>query len=213
MTEIKQGETQQEFFPGFPKAGKGAGRPLYESKLQRPILITTSIEQVILAGILLILIACFVFFLGVVRGKALGAAKQQVVSVMDRKTMASKIEPASVPALLPSRSITAAGDHPRTAILVQAASSGLRHVGRDSGMSRALQDPNKPYTIQLVTYKKQDLAEKETANLRRSGYFSLIVPNGEFFEVRAGQYASKEEAKKDLKFFTSRYPGCYLRRR
>lgn len=178
MTEFKQGETQQEFFPGFSKAGKGAGRPVYESKLQKPILITTSIEQIILTGILLILVACFVFFLGVVRGKALGAGKQEALVVMDRSHVAPKIEPVNVS---------------RTTILVQ--------------------DPDKPYTIQLVTYKKQDLAEKEAANLRRSGYFSLIVPNGEFFEVRAGQYASKEEAKKDLKFFTSRYPGCYLRRR
>ena len=175
MTDAKQGETQQEFFDNFSKTGKGPERPPYDPKFQKPILVTTSLEQIILAGILLILAACFVFFLGVLRGK-----------VISGKTVE-----------LPNAPV--AGSH-----VVVGVSPAVVVVSNNSV---------KPYTIQLATYKGRDMAEKEAADLRRGGYSSLIVPNGSFFEVRVGEYANKEEAKKDLKFFASRYSGCYLRRR
>lgn len=74
-------------------------------------------------------------------------------------------------------------------------------------------DPNKPYTIQLVTYKKKEIAENETALLRRQGFFSAIIPSGEYYQVCVGQYADKAEAARDLKTFSARYRDCYLRRR
>lgn len=181
MTDVKQGETQQEFFDNFSKTGKSPERPSYDPKFQKPILVTTSLEQIILASILLILAACFVFFLGVIRGKAING-----------KTVELPIAPVARPHTVAGASPALVSNRPAVA------------VSKNSV---------KPYTIQLATYKRRDMAEKEAADLRRGGYFSLIVPNGGFFEVRAGEYANKEEAKKDLKFFASRYSGCYLRRR
>ena len=70
MTDIKQSETQQDFF-NFSKPGKGPELPTYEPKFQKPILVTTSLEQIILVGILLILAAFFVFFFGGLSGKGL----------------------------------------------------------------------------------------------------------------------------------------------
>lgn len=74
-------------------------------------------------------------------------------------------------------------------------------------------DPSKPYTIQLVTYKRQDLAEQDVAYLRSKGYYATIIPSGDYFQVCAGQYASKEEAKLDIKRFQARYKDVFLRRR
>ncbi len=188
MTDIKQAETQQEFFGNFSKTGKGVERPLYDPKFQKPILVTTSLEQIILVGILLILAACFVFFLGVLRGKVISG---KTVELPSAPVARSNTVPGVSPVLVANRPVVAVSNNSATVVI---------------------QVSGKPYTIQLATYKRRDWAEKEAAILRRGGYFSLIVPNGDFFEVRVGQYANKEEAKKDLKFFASRYSGCYLRR-
>src|SRR3989338_292738 len=182
MTDIKQSETQQDFF-NFSKPGKGPELPTYEPKFQKPILVTTSLEQIILVGILLILAACFVFFLGGLRGKAISGKAAEVPTVSSSVAGPNAVAAVS-PVLASNRPIVAVGNSVAAAVP---------------------QDAGKPYTIQLATYKRRDWAEKEGAALRRSGYFSLIVPNGNYFEVRAGQYANKEEAKKDLKFFASRY--------
>ncbi len=190
MTDIKSSETQQDFF-NFSKPGKGPEIPSYNPGFQKPILVTTSLEQIILAGILLILAACFVFFLGVLRGKAISgkAVEFPGVSSAVRPTAAAGVSPAAPVSIRPAVAVN------------------------NSSAAVLPQETGKPYTIQLATYKRRDWAETEAATLRRSGYVSLIVPNGDFFEVRVGQYANKEEAKKDLKFFASRYSGCYLRRR
>ncbi len=192
MRDAEQGETQQEFFDNFSKTGKALKRSPYDPKFQKPMLVTTSLEQIILAGILLILAACFVFFLGMLRGKAIAPAA--------RPHTVAEVSPALV------------SNRPAAAVTQE--STGRSAAPADVPRAGARgQETGKPYTIQLATYKRRDMAEKEAADLRRGGYSSLIVPNGGFFEVRAGEYANKEEAKKDLKFFASRYSGCYLRRR
>ena len=71
---------------------------------------------------------------------------------------------------------------------------------------------NKPYTIQLVTYKRQSLADEDVSKLKRQGHTAFIIPSGDYFQVCAGQYTNKEEAKKDLATFSIRYKDCFLRR-
>src|SRR3989338_7078048 len=71
MTEINQEEMQQELFIEFADAAKKPERFIPQNKVNQPILLNTSVEQLILIGITMILVCCFVFFLGVLRGKSL----------------------------------------------------------------------------------------------------------------------------------------------
>ncbi len=190
MVETKQEETQQEFFKEFSGEAKRVERFVSLQRTQKPILLNTSIEQVILAGIVLILAACLVFFLGVVRGRHLSASEPV-------KTL--KVSP-----LVRT---------PQTAVLARAVPANPERLPmKPPPVSAAPQNLDKPYTIQLVTYKKKDLAEREMASLRRSGLSSMIIPSGDYYQVCAGRYSNKEEAKKDLQFFAAKYKGCYLRR-
>ena len=83
MTDIKQGETQKEFFGEFSGEPQRVERFPSIQKTQKPILLNTSAEQVLLAGIVLILALCFTFFLGVLRGRALQTEPVHV----DRKSV------------------------------------------------------------------------------------------------------------------------------
>ena len=70
----------------------------------------------------------------------------------------------------------------------------------------------KPYTVQLVTYRKREYAEAELNTVRKMGFSGYVVQKGEYFLVYAGQYASKEEAKKDLNVFHPKYKDSFLTR-
>lgn len=72
---------------------------------------------------------------------------------------------------------------------------------------------NKPYTIQLVTYIKKDLAQKEITILKNEGYNVFVVPSGDFFQVCVGLYGTKENALKDWNKLRKRYKDCYIRKR
>jgi hypothetical protein len=194
MADSRPQETQQELFGDFSTESKKGERFPTLAKSQKPILFSTSAEQVILAAILLILAGCFVFFLGVVRGRSLASPVPGVrqAPVVQR------------PQVAPQGVVRVT----RVAVQPGAAKAAAAPAVRTPEANAA-----KPYTIQLVTYKKQDLAEKEVAGLRRSGFYAFVIPSGDYFQVCVGQYAGMEDAKKDLRAFGARYKDRFLRRR
>lgn len=206
MPEIKSQENQQELFPVFSSSLEKPERLPGIQKTSRPILISTNLEQMLIAGILLILLACFVFFMGVLRGKAIAVelaappAASQAMPVTSRALMAPSrlvmTASAPVPGVKKTERVFTSETAPEPVLPPLAG-----------------QDLSKPYTIQLVTYKKKEFADQEVAALRHTGRYAWAVTSGDYFEVRVGQYLNKAAAKKDLKFFSSKYKGCFLRRR
>lgn len=72
----------------------------------------------------------------------------------------------------------------------------------------------KPYTIQVIAFKKgQELrAEKELDRLKKDGYEAFTISSGEWIQICAGRYSSKEDTKKDCDSLRARYPTCYVRK-
>ncbi len=188
MTELKQEENQKEFFEEFSGETKRAERFPSIAKTQKPILISASAEHLVFAGILAVLVSCFMFFLGVMRGRNL--VDQPVLST----TFKSNVKP----------SLTASP--PAAPAAFAAAKQPTVEAPLKSNLA-------KPYTIVLVTYKKQSLAEKEVAALKKRGQPAFISTSSDYFLVSTGQYANISDAKKDLIFFNSKYKGCFLKRR
>ncbi len=194
MTEIQQEEKQQELFLEFSGSSKRPQHFPSLAKTHKPILLSTTIEQVILVGIGLILVGCFVFFLGVLRGKSLSMRASQfpaqkrvpVAAMTVQKTAASPIV-----VMKPEARAVAANNH----------------------RQEQVQDLNKPYTIEVIRYRKQAQAEKEAVMLRRSGFYTTIIAGNGYYAVCVGQYATKDAAKKDLKIFSAKYKDSFLRRR
>ena len=176
-------EAQQELFEEFSTAPPKPERFPSIAKTQKPILISTTLEQILMAGIVFVLVLCGVFYLGMLRGKSL-------------------THPSFTPGArtLPMRPTTAPLGAP--ALPVQTKPSPPTVLAS-----------NKPYTIQVVTHRKQEFADQEVAKLKRMGYVSFIIPRGEYFQVCAGQYTTKDEARRDLASFSSKYKDCFLRPR
>ncbi len=208
MKDIHQEEKQPEFFNEFSRAEKKPERFPSLNKAQKPILVSTNAEQLIFSGIIAILVLCGVFFLGVLRGKSLRAPVFSAAPVSAAARAPRTTAHAAMPRVQPARPI-AAGEG-RTG---GPPASALKETAPVPAKGREVSPAVKPYTIQLVTYKKKDLAEAEVAGLRRKGFYSAIIPSGDYFQVSVGLYATKEDAKKYLRYFGSRYKGCFLRRR
>lgn len=178
----KSQESQPDLFQDFSAAAKKPERFPAIAKTQKPILISTTLEQLLTLSVVVILGLCGIFFLGVLRGKALNKpAAPAPAPAVSQRTLPVPPTAAPAPAV------------PKPAILASIS--------------------QKPYTIQLVTHRKKEFAEAEMAALRKMGLVTFLIPSGGYFQVCVGQYASKEEAKKDLLRFSARYKDSYLRRR
>ncbi len=195
MNEIKPQENQKELFSDFVPEPQRNERIPSIAKSHKPILISTTLEQMLLISIVMILVFCLVFFLGVLRGRSMGdqgfAARAAAESPAVRK-------PVQVKAAVPQ------------AAAKPAAIPGA--VNRD-GSIMVVREQAKPYTIQILTTKKRAYAESEAASLKSRGINSWVMASNEYYVVCVGTYANKEEARKDLSFFASKYKGSYLRRR
>jgi hypothetical protein len=191
MTDERLKETQQELFEEFSPAPKKTERFPSIAKTQKPILFSTTLEQLLMLSIVCILGLCGVFFLGVLRGKALREPWMAGPAAASRP-VAVRV-PQTVSQAVPGVSIAPAG--------------------KPAPVAPPVLNAEKPYTIQLVTHRKKEFAEAEVAAVRKLGYMSFIIPSGEYFQVCAGQYATKEAAKRDLSLFLTRYKDCFLRHR
>ena len=184
MSDLKTQENQRELFSHFASEPPAVERAPLIAKTQKPILISTTMEQLLLAGIVFILVFCLVFFLGVLRGRA---TKSSVIL----QTAAAPLRQAPLPvktAPLPVRPVVAV---PAPVAAVTA----------------------KPYTIQVLTTKNKDYAENEAGLLKNSGFAGLASQSGSYYVVCVGSYMGKEDAKKDLSRLAARYKSAYLRRR
>ena len=211
MSDPKPQEIQQELFREFSKESRRTERIPPLAHAQKPILFSTTLEHLLLGGILFILVLCLVFFLGVLRGKSLttvflpsAARPAATVSYLPQKTQTTTTP--RITATTPPAAVSLAPARPGANTTASVPSpSSVTAASRNSAA--------KPYTIQLVTHKKKETAENEAAALKRSGYYSFIMTSGEYYLVCVGQYASKEEAKKDLHNFSGKFSDCFLRRR
>jgi len=205
MDEFQNRESQQELFSEFSGQPKNTERFPSLGRSQKPILITTNIEQIIVISLAGLLCICFFFFLGVLRGRTLKAESRTVLS-------APSASSAPVAAQNATRTVPSSAAKTVQKLTV-AAPPAAPAIPKKLAPAIFVQDPQKPYTIQLVTHKKKEYAENEVATFRRSGFYSFIIPSGDYYQVCVGQYASKEEAQKDLIKLKSRYHDCFLRRR
>jgi hypothetical protein len=200
MEEHRPKETQSELFPEQFSSGALRGERLPSIvRPQKQILLTTNTEQMLMAGIISILLLCGVFFLGVVRGKAIVGLPAEIPAQAYEEPLRT-----AVPAMPPPAAKQQDGPVP------PAGRSGAATAPRAQNIPA---ESTKPYTIQLVTHRKKDLAEQEMNGLRAQGFYSFLIPSGVYFQVCVGQYASKDEAKKDLARFAPKFKDCFLRRR
>ena len=198
MNEKQVQENQQELFDRFSHEPQKPERSSMIAKNQKPILISTTLEQILLISLVTILVFCLIFYLGVLRGRSMVSGISQRPVVLSVATVPARHE-VSVPTTVQAK----------TVVVVPMISGNPKKESPPLATNVTLA---KPYTIQVLTTKKKAYAESEAMFLRNSGFNSQVSQSGDFYVVCVGTYANKEEAKKDISRFSSKYKNPYLRR-
>ncbi len=68
------------------------------------------------------------------------------------------------------------------------------------------------YTIQLVTFQSNKLAQKEAEALRKKGLSPLVISRGNYVIVCVGSFSNKDTARSLLSNLKKRYRDCFIRR-
>ena len=69
------------------------------------------------------------------------------------------------------------------------------------------------YTVQLVTYNNEQLAEREVRRLVSKGHEGFVIPSGSHFQVCVNYFETRTKAVYFLNRFpdSARYPDAYIR--
>lgn len=83
-----------------------------------------------------------------------------------------------------------------------------------SSASKQLDEMKGEFTVQVIAYREKSKAESAAKNLEYVGYPSFVekVPmkGGDWYTVRIGRYASREDAKLAVKSFAAQLQASYV---
>lgn len=209
MTPVNA-QKQQELFEEFVIREKRKGRLFGAFKFKKPIFpqqrltFSFSYETLIIALIGVVLSASILFSLGVERGRSLEfssaiSSPGAVQPVTETTANEIKISPANVV-------IEQSAEVQKEATVKP---EKKQEVVKTAPSAAA----DKPFTIQVASYKTRNLAEKELTRLKNKGYSSDILKKGDYFILCVGSYAKKELANQALPYWERRYKDCIVRKR
>ncbi|MCG3175966.1 MAG: hypothetical protein MOGMAGMI_00904 [Candidatus Omnitrophica bacterium] len=191
MKEQNQ-ENQPDLF-SQPIPDKKRSEPLQELRRSpQPILLHTTLEQIVFYAIVFVLYSCGVFFFGVLRGKSIDTAPAP--QSLGRSPAVQRPQPVQTQTVAVDPATAPAAPVP-------------------PAVRSQTPDPAKPYTIQLLSHRRKDYADRDASAIRRGGMPTFVMRKGDYYIVCAGQYASSDEATGDLRMFRQKYRDCFLRRK
>ncbi len=172
--------------------------------------ITISIENFVVLAVVIIISMVTAFSIGVERGKRsvpLRSAQRTEAQPVEVKTEPPPAlsEHASQPALdtTPPQAVEIA-----TPILQAAAEPEPSTLAAKTVVEK---NPEKQYTVQVASFKKEHYAQKEAEGLKESGYEIFVMPKGSYSIVCVGKFARKAQAKEISKRLRKKYKDCLIR--
>ncbi len=196
-------QKQQELFEEFVIREKRKGRFLGAFRFKKPLFpqhrlnIAISYEALIIGLIGLVLTASVVFSLGVERGRNLEFVELPLKDKGLQPVTETKINEVQVQ---PAEKASEGQKQPE-----------VKPKEQEIEKTVPVAPIEKPFTIQVATFKTRTLAERESSRLKNIGYSSDVLKKKEFFIVCVGAYAKKELAQQTLRDLKRIYKDCYLR--
>ena len=190
-------QSQFELFPGASASHQQAARPQFFLSQ-----FTLSLENMIIAGIFILMGVIFSFSVGVERGKKIALANSfknvysNVLSVPQEKAV---VAPAAKVSTFKTLQAPAATPIPQ------------------EKSTDEVQPPVAPvetgsYTIQVASFKQIEYAQKEAEGLRKKGYEIFVFPKGNYSIVCVGKFLRKDDAGVTLTQLKKTYKDSMLRR-
>jgi|GEM_PF-666165 len=74
-----------------------------------------------------------------------------------------------------------------------------------------IQALEKIHTVQVASFKQENLADLESETLKKNGYDAFTAPKGSYWIVCVGRFPEFREAQPLLKALKKKYSDCYIR--
>lgn len=203
-------QSQFELFPGT------TGEPI-ENTAPRFIFsrIVLTFENLVVVFVFVIVCLIIAFSIGVERGRVKARLARPVAQLTMPQTTQTSVMPNAQIALV-APSVPAVKPLP---LAVVNAEASLRTVPSSVRVAPALmpkpvdreKDVDKRYTVQVASYKKESMAQKESKELKRQGLASFVAVKGNYSIVCVGRFSTQEEAKQMLGKLKKRYKDSTIR--
>ncbi len=177
---------ERELFPGLP-GQPGPKRSAWLSTFPgRFLRLKVAYEDLVFAGLGLVLVMLAGFCLGVERGKQLGVPAPTTAQASVGTAAAKPLPTVEASVHSPPPAAPPVGP------------AGQRAEGR--------------YGIQLATYAGQGAAREEAQRLVRSGVSCEVIRQGRYLELRAVGFRTREEAEAALAGLRKTYRDAFIKR-
>ncbi|NQU95847.1 MAG: SPOR domain-containing protein [Candidatus Omnitrophica bacterium] len=181
-------EYQKELFDEF-KQGKGKFEKIVDkiNVKRKKLYIHAPLENAVFTVIIVVMCIIVAFALGVERGKRFTSLETREESAVFKEAVTTpqiKLSPIEIGKPEAKEPVTA----PKAA-----SAPGL-------------------YTIQLISYKQESIAEAEKNKLLNKNVNAYIIRSGNWYQVCAGGYGTMEKAKAALLELEKEYKGSFIRK-
>lgn len=195
-------QSQFELFPGT------TGEPI-ENTAPRFILsrIVLTFENVVVVFVFMIVSLIIAFSIGVERGRTRARVAHSVaqfavpVAVQAESVPSPQLMVVTMPQNMMGSAEAARSDLPPAAVVAPIMNQPVA----------AQKDVDKGYTVQVASYKKDSMAEKEAMNLKREGFESFTMQKGDYVIICVGKFTSQDKAKQMLSKLKKRYKDSMIR--
>ncbi len=170
------------------------------------------IEYTVIIAIGVLVLVIIAYAVGVEKGKRYIDKKPEKVAEKELSTV--EIEEKTDIAYLQQESVESKQgekgvSEPEKAVITESAVLPL--VKSDS--EEIAPDPDGyGYIIQLASFKKKASAKEEVRKLKNRGIEGDLAKKGNWYQVYAEGYRTKEEAQKDLRELLPDYKDCFIRK-
>lgn len=195
-------QSQFELFPGT------TGEPI-ENTAPRFIFsrIVLTFENVVVVFVFMIVSLIIAFSIGVERGRVRARMAHSVtqfavpVAVQTESVPSPEVMAVTMPQNMTGLAQAAQGDLPSISVVAPIMDQP----------AAAQKDVDKGYTVQVASYKKESMAEKEAINLKREGFESFTMQKGDYVIICVGKFTSQDKAKQMLSKLKKRYKDSMIR--
>ncbi len=203
-------QSQFELFP------RTTGEPI-ENSAPRFIFsrVVLSFDNVVVVFVFVILALIIAFSIGVDRGRVkarmarpiagVAIAGPLLTSVMPRTQMTTVTTlPANTKPIVVNTGVAEAAAREVVPVATIAAPVTTRTVPLQKGV-------DKGYTVQVASYKKESMAQKEVVDLKAKGLESFVAIKGDYAIVCVGRFSSQDQAKQMQGKLKKRYKDSMIR--
>ncbi|MFQ5681325.1 MAG: SPOR domain-containing protein [Candidatus Omnitrophota bacterium] len=88
----------------------------------------------------------------------------------------------------------------------------VKKNSKDDNIKSRQRRPQGEYTVQVASFRKKHLAEKEKSSLENKGYQVYVIPKNKYIIVCVGAFKDRDKAKINQKKLRRLYNDCLVRK-